>query len=89
MVEAINNLIGGKVQVDEQGGNVIYTTDVEGENHVKQYLEQLRNGRPLVVMQLYIWEVTLNKENSEGINWSELNLTHFGPGIAKTDFSSA
>lgn len=88
MVEAITQLVGSKVQVDEQGGNIIYTADVEAEGRVKKYLDQLRNGRPLVVLQLYIWEVTLNKENSEGINWNYLKLGRVGPGIEKTDFSA-
>ncbi len=83
MVDAIGQLINSKAQVDEQGGNILYTTDVEGEERVSQYLEQLRNGRPLVVLQLYVWEVNLNKENAEGINWNELKLTGLGPGFAK------
>ncbi len=74
MADAITQLVGSKVQIDEQGGNIIYMTSVEGQERVSQYLEQLRNGRPLVVMQLYIWEVTLDKQNSEGINWSALKL---------------
>lgn len=78
MVETLSALVGNKVQTDEQGGNVIYTTDVEGENRVRRYLEQLRNGRPLIVMQLYIWEVTLDKQNAAGINWTQLNLPKVG-----------
>jgi Flp pilus assembly secretin CpaC len=83
MVETISQLVGGKVQLDEAGGNVLYTADVDSENRVSRYLEQLRNGRPLVVMQLYIWEVTLNKENAAGINWSHFQIPNFGPPWAK------
>ena len=78
MADAIGDLSGDKAKVDEQGGNIIYTTDVEGEDHVREYLEELRNGRPLVVLQLYIWEVTLNKENAEGINWTSLKFPKIG-----------
>ena len=78
MADAISDLANEKARVDEQGGNIIYTTDVEGEDHVREYLEELRNGRPLVVLQLYIWEVTLNKENAEGINWTSLSLPKIG-----------
>lgn len=88
MVEAMSQLVGSKVQVDDQGGNIIYTADVEGEGRVKKYLDQLRNGRPLIVLQLYIWEVTLNKENAEGINWQYAKLGRVGPGIEKTDFTA-
>ena len=78
MADAISDLAGEKAKVDEQGGNIIYTTDVDGEDHVREYLEELRNGRPLVVLQLYIWEVTLNKENAEGINWNSLKFPRIG-----------
>jgi hypothetical protein len=88
MVEALSQLVGSKVQVDDQGGNIIYTTDVEGQGRVKKYLDQLRNGRPLIVLQMYIWEVTLNKENSEGINWDYAKLGKVGPGVEKTDFTA-
>lgn len=83
MVDTISQLVGGKVQLDDQGGNVIYTTDVEGEERVSRYLENLRNGRPLVVMQLYIWEVTLDKENAAGINWSKFSIPNVGSPLAK------
>jgi len=78
MADAISDLSGDKARVDEQGGNIIYTTDVEGEEHVREYLEELRTGRPLVVLQLYIWEVQLNKENAEGINWNSLKVGKIG-----------
>ncbi len=85
MVEAIDSLIGGdkenKSQVDDQGGNIIYTTSVDGEDRVSQYLAELRTGRPLVVLQMYIWEVTLSRENAQGINWTQLsNDTLLGKG---------
>jgi Flp pilus assembly secretin CpaC len=75
MVEAINGLLGSgeKATVDEQGGNIVYVATVDAEDRVSQYLAQLRTGRPLVVLQMYIWEVTLTRENSEGINWSQLS----------------
>ena len=78
MADAIGDLSGEKPRVDQQGGNLIYTTDVEGQERVREYLEQLRNGRPLVVMQLYIWEVTLDKENGLGINWSAFKFDKLG-----------
>ncbi len=87
MVDTISQLVGGKVQVDDQGGNIIYSANVDNQSHVRQYLEQLRNGRPLVVLQLYVWEVTLNKENAEGVNWNSLKLGQIGPGFGKTDFN--
>ncbi len=78
MADMIGELAGEKARIDQQGGNLIYTTDVTGQENVKEYLNQLRHGRPLVVMQLYIWEVTLNKNNAAGINWSEFSIPNIG-----------
>lgn len=81
MADAITELAGEKVKIDQQGGNIIYTTDVEGQERVREYLRQLRNGRPLLVMQLYIWEVTLNREHGTGINWSSFSIDKMGNKI--------
>jgi len=78
MADAISELAGEKVKIDQQGGNLIYTTDVDGQESVREYLDQLRNGRPLIVMQLYIWDVTLNKENGAGINWNSFKFDKIG-----------
>lgn len=78
MADTIKSLAGGDVKVDHQGGNLIYTTDVDNYERVHEYLDQLRHGRPLVVMKLYIWEVTLTNDNATGINWSQFDLGQFG-----------
>ncbi|MDD4617317.1 MAG: hypothetical protein PHW76_09490 [Alphaproteobacteria bacterium] len=71
IVEAINKLLDGdKATVDDQGGNIVYTATVDVEEKVSRYLAELRTERPLIVLQMYIWEVTLNRENAQGINWS-------------------
>lgn len=94
MAEMIGTLSGEKVKIDQDGGNLVYTTDVVGQENVRQYLKELRHGRPLVVMQLYIWEVSLNKENAAGINWSSFSLPDIGKGAVEialagsTGFSS-
>jgi len=78
MAETIGKLAGKDIQTDTQGGNLIYTTDVGGHEKVSEYIEQLRNGRPLVVMQMYIWEVTLDKRNAVGINWRSFKFPDLG-----------
>ncbi len=77
MSTTIASLIGGTVRLDEHGGNLIYTTDVDGHEHVQEYIKHLRHGRPLIVMQLYIWEVVLNKANATGINWESFSIGNF------------
>lgn len=74
IVEAINKLLDGeKATVDEHGGNIVYTATVDVEERVSRYLTELRTERPLIVLQMYIWEVTLDRENSQGINWSSFS----------------
>ena len=86
MVEAINGLLGGeKATVDDQGGNIVYTATVETQDRVAQYLAELRTGRPLIVLQMYIWEVTLTRENSQGINWTMLNNTTLTKNLSLTN----
>lgn len=77
MVDALNELLSdGKAKADEQGGTIVYTTTVEGEERVSRYLAELRTGRPLIVLQLYIWEVTLSSDNAQGINWTQFSLNN-------------
>ena len=76
--DSIGSLAGDSAQVDVDGGNIIYTTDRAGQMRVQQYLTQIRRGRPLVVMQLYIWEVRLNDSTQAGIRFDSTNLSRFG-----------
>jgi hypothetical protein len=76
--ETIKELIEGQVKVDTTGGNLIYTTDADGFERVQSYLEQLRNGRPLIVLQLYIWQVTLDDNQQMGVNWSQFEVPELG-----------
>ncbi|MBY0428131.1 MAG: hypothetical protein K2Q32_02810 [Alphaproteobacteria bacterium] len=75
---SIEALINGKVKADTVGGNLIYTTNAEGHERVQGYLNQVRNGRPLIVMQLYIWQVTLDDNKKLGISWKDLHLPSLG-----------
>ena len=75
---SIESLINGKVKADTVGGNLIYTTNAEGHERIQGYLDQLRNGRPLIVMQLYIWQVTLDDNKKLGISWRDLHLPSLG-----------
>ncbi len=78
IADSIEALIDGKVKVDTAGGNLIYATNAEGNERVQGYLNQLRNGRPLIVMQLYIWQVTLDDTKKMGISWKDLHLPDLG-----------
>ena len=89
MADTITELAGDRVKIDQQGGNLIYTTDVEGQETIREYLDQLRNGRPMIVMQLYIWEVTLDKDNASGINWTSFSLPKFGGNWASLAMSGS
>jgi hypothetical protein len=83
IAETVQTLVGGKMKVDKTGGNILYTADAEGHERVQSYLEELRNGRPLIVLQLYIWQVTLDDSQTMGINWSQFHMPEIG-GINQT-----
>ncbi|MDD3030092.1 MAG: hypothetical protein PHS57_07425 [Alphaproteobacteria bacterium] len=76
IVDAINKLLDGETAtVDEQGGNIVYTATVDAEERVARYLKELRTERPLIVMQMYIWEVMLDQANAQGIKWDSFQNT--------------
>lgn len=85
IADAIKQLSGGDVQVDTAGGNLIYSADYEGYHRVNQYLSQLRNGRPLIVMQMYIWEVSLDANNNSGISWTSFDQSGLGGHLQSVD----
>jgi len=89
MADTISDLAGDKVKIDQQGGNLLYTTDVEGYEHVREYLNQLRHGRPLIVMQMYIWEVALSKDKATGINWKSFSIGKIGSNVENVALSGA
>lgn len=68
---------GESISVDKDGGNIIYTADTAGQQRVKQYLAQLRRGRPLIVIQMYLWDVTLSENADAGIKWDSNNAGSF------------
>ncbi len=71
---AIGSLTGGEVTSDTQGGYLLYTTNMTGHLRVQDYLKNLRRGRPLIVLQLYIWDVALTDTYSTGIRWDAPTL---------------
>ena len=87
MADAIAKLAATDVQVDGTAGNIIYTAGYDANEKVVAYMEELRSGRPLVVMQLYIWDVTLDSSNSQGINWTSLSFPELGGHSQMVDFN--
>ncbi|QQR69155.1 MAG: hypothetical protein IPI58_00220 [Alphaproteobacteria bacterium] len=77
IADAIGSLTDKEVKVDSAGGYLIYTADSEQQQRVKEYLTELRQGRPLVVLQLYVWEVVLDDSRQRGINWDNLKIKAF------------
>lgn len=86
IVEAIDKLLGPeKATKDDQGGTIVYTATVDIEERISKYLEELRSERPLIVLQFYIWEVTLNRDSAQGINWTTFTSTLKEPYLSLTN----
>jgi Flp pilus assembly secretin CpaC len=90
IAQTVGQLIGKSdgASLDKAGGTLVYTADMSSQSRVQQYLEQLRNGRPLVVLQMYIWEVTLDSDKATGINWSSMKFPAFGGASQNAVLSS-
>lgn len=70
----VATLTEGETTVDYTGGALVYTADAEAQRRIERYLDTLRNGRPLIVMDFHIWEVTLNDSQQLGINWEDFSV---------------
>jgi type II secretory pathway component GspD/PulD (secretin) len=58
--------------VDEATRVMIYSATQRSHKYALQYFERLRKNTALIVFETNIWEVTLDNENRNGINWNAL-----------------
>jgi hypothetical protein len=88
IAKAIEKLSGNDVTRDPSGGSLIYTANADGYERVSRYLDDLKSGRPLVVMQFYLWDVVLNESNELGVKWDRFALNNLGSGKSPLDIVS-
>ncbi len=61
---------------------IIYDASNRTADMAARYFQKIRSSTALIVFEVYIWEVSLNADNSTGINWEKIqNFGKFNLGI--------
>lgn len=87
--EAISNIASGlgaitglEVSSDSTTNTLIYTATQRTAKLAEQYFARLRAATAMIIYETYIWEVLLNSDNGQGIDWQELgNVGKFNIGF--------
>ena len=60
-----------ETKADKGSKTLVFQVNAAQLRRIEEFLLSLR-GRPLLVFQCYVWDVTLNDQNEFGINWQQL-----------------
>ena len=81
-----------KIQIDLQGNSLIYTVGRADQDKIHSVFQQIREGHPLIAMQVFVWDVTLDEQNRKGIPWNSFqsgnpgrDVTYEKPEVSKSD----
>jgi hypothetical protein len=62
---------------------IIYEATSRTAKMAERYFQRIRSHTALIVFEVYIWEVSLDADNSTGINWENIqNIGKFTTGIS-------
>lgn len=77
--------------VDKGTRTLIYTTSHRTAEMAERYFQRMRSNTALIVFEIYIWEVSLNAQNSTGIDWEKITSfgSKFKTGISISGSASA
>jgi hypothetical protein len=64
-------IIGSQPTVDSSTRTIIYKASARTADMAERYFQRMRASTALIVFETYIWEVTLNSDNAQGINWDQ------------------
>lgn len=86
VLKAVLSAGGGADTVthDRAGGFLVFLASAEEARWVDQYFTLLREGRPLILYDVWMGEVTLNAGTDKGINWRRLAATYGGVTMGLT-----
>ena len=76
IADAIKAIVGGtgSTASDQNGNAIVFRANAEKARQVEDYLRQVRS-RPLILLDVWIAEVSLSATNANGIRWDRLNGT--------------
>ncbi len=86
-------ITGASPITEEATRTIIYEATNRTAELAQRYFQRVRASTALIVFEVYIWEVTLNNDNSTGINWQGIDT--FGkftsglnvPGAVNANFN--
>lgn len=80
-------IIGESPVVDDSTRTIIYSATHRNAAMAERYFQHMRSNTALIIFETYVWEVQLNTNNAQGIDWSE--FVDIGKFNVEVDFSGA
>lgn len=75
-------IIGSAPIVDTGTRTIVYEATSRTAKMAERYFQKLRANTALIVFEVYIWEVSLDTDNSTGIDWESIDtFGKFNAGI--------
>lgn len=76
--------------VDKGTRTIVYTATHRTAEMAERYFQRMRSNTALIIFETYIWEVSLNAQNSTGIDWSHIqDIGKFKTGISFSGAATA
>lgn len=83
-------ITGAQPVVDKGTRTIVYTATHRTAEMAERYFQRMRSNTALIVFEIYIWEVSLNTQNSTGIDWQDIqDFGKFKTGISFSGGASA
>lgn len=101
LANALQYLGARDVYLDRANRALNFKTSRARLDHIKQYVNRIRETRSMIVYDLYVYQVDLTDGNRTGIEWNKFNLklhqggaplnlsTNGGQGFSGTDAANA
>lgn len=83
-------ITGGQPIIDKGTRTIVYTATHRTAEMAERYFQRMRSNTALIIFEIYIWEVSLNAQNSTGIDWQHIqDVGKFKTGINFTGSATA
>ncbi len=76
-------ITGGQPIIDKGTRTIVYTATHRTAEMAERYFQRMRSNTALIIFEIYIWEVSLNAQNSTGIDWQHIqDVGKFKAGVS-------
>lgn len=73
LATGLQAITGSSATTEAGTRTIIYEATNRTADLANRYFQKIRSNTALIVFEVYIWEVSLNSDNSTGINWDEIS----------------